>query len=223
MSFVFGPKWFFGLDSGFEVIVAVITLLTAIYSLKVFFITKYRKYLYMTLAFIFISASYLLRAAGDYIVFSRITGRLPNVTAAISTVMTVPTFYSLGIILHIFLMFSGFMILVALFLRIHNIRALSLLLALSFILAIFSRDAFVTYHVTLLIMLFYIVIHTINNYSKRRNFKSLLVAFSMSSLFAAQVFFLMLSLSPMYYVIGHCVQMFGWLMLLFNLILVNLE
>jgi len=220
ISFVFGPSWFYGLDSGFELLVMLITLIIAVYSFRIFLLTKLRKYLYFTLAFVLISGSYLLKAIGDYIVFNSLIGRMPNVVAAVSKVTPIPNLYSMGILAYIFLTFAGFMILVAIFMRINKVRTVSLLFILVFILAVLSQNKFIAFHLTLFIILLYIVIHLYLNHTKKRTLNSFIVLYGMTSLMTAQVFFLLLNIGASYYVVGHVLQLFGFLLLLLNMILV---
>jgi len=220
MGFVFGPSWFYGINSGFSLFAMLVTVFIAFYSLRVFLITKYRKYLYFTLAFLFISISYLIQAAGNYVVYSHLIGRIPNVTEAISTIVQLPTFYSMGYIIHVFLMFAGFMILVAIFLRINNIKILSLLFALILILSFLSQSKFAAFHITLFVMLLFIVIHLFNNYSKKKTVSSFLVLYSIICLMISQVFLFLVIINKFYYVIGHILQLVGFTLLLLNMVLV---
>jgi len=220
MSFMFGPRWFYGLDSGFELIAMLITLFIAIYSFRIFLLTKLRKYLYFTLAFILISVSYLLKSIGDYIVFNSLVGRMPNLVSAISKVTPLPNLYDIGILAYIFLMFAGFMILVAIFMKIKSIRTVSLLFIFVLILAFLSQSRFIAFHLTLFIMLLYIAVHLLFNHAKKRTFNSFLVLYGMASLMVAQIFFILLMVGPFYYVVGHVVQMFGFLLMLINMLLV---
>ncbi len=73
--------WF---DSCIDVVVMLITLFIAVYSLKIFFLTHDRKFLYFTLAFFFMTLSYSIRAVTDWLVYSSLIGRMPNVMAAVS-------------------------------------------------------------------------------------------------------------------------------------------
>ena len=220
MGFVFGPSWFYGIDSGFGVFAMLVTILIGIYSFRIFLIAKDRKYLYFTMAFLFISVSYLIRAAADYVVFRHLIGRMPNVVAAVTSVANLPTLYSLGYLVHVFLMFAGFMILVAIFLRIHNIRTLSLLFIFILILSFLSQSKFVAFHVTLLVMLLYIVIHLFRNHMKKKTINSFLVLYSMLSLMVSHIFFFMIIFDKLYYVVGHVLQLVGFSLLLLNLVLV---
>ena len=220
MGFIFGPSWFYGIDSGFSFFAMLVTISIAIFSLKAYFIAKDRKYLYFTLAFFSISVSYLIKAVASWVVFKHILGKVPNLTAAISTVVSMPNFYSLGYILYVFFIFAGFMILVAIYLRIHSIRTLSLLFILMLILSILSQSKFIAFHVTLFLLLFYIVIHLFKNHIRTKSVSTFLVLYSMLALMVSQIFYFFIIFDKIYYVIGHVLQLIGFLLLLLNMILV---
>jgi len=220
MGFVFGPSWFYGLDSTFEFVALFVTLFIAFYTFRVFLLTKLRKYLYFTLAFLFISISYFIRATLDYLVYTSLLGRVPNLTAAVSTVAKIPTLYSLGSLAYIFFIFAGFMILVAIFLRIKSFITVSLLFILVLILAFLSQNRYFAFHITMFVLLFYVVVHLLKNHARTRTINSFLVLYSMAAIMVAQVFFFLLTLGPFYYVVGHGLQLFGFVLLLVNMILV---
>jgi len=220
MAFVFGPKWFYGLDAGFEVIASVATLLIAFYSFRVFRLTKLRKYLYFMLAFLLISGSYFLRAVADYTVYSSLIGHIPNITSAITNVAPIQTYYSLGILAFMVLSFAGFMMLVALYIGITSYRTVALLFLLAILIAFLSVNKFVAFHATLIIMLLFIVARLSINFGRKKRASSFLVLYGMSCLLAAQLFFFLLSFDVVYYVVGHVVQLFGFILLLLNMIII---
>jgi len=220
MAFVFGPKWFYGLDAGFELIAAVATLLIAFYALRVYKLTKLRKYLYFMLAFVLISGSYILRAVADYTVYSSLIGQIPNITSALQAVAPIQNFYSTGVILFMVLSFAGFMMLVALYMGIQSFRTVTLLFLLAILIALLSVNKFIAFHATLIVMLLFIVAHLSSKFGKRKRASSFLVLYGMSSLLAAQLFFLMLGLGAIYYVVGHVLQLFGFILLLLNMMIV---
>ncbi len=220
MGFVFGPSWFYSIGFGFEIFALLVTLLIAFYSLRVYNITKDRRYLYFTLAFLSITASYIIRAAADYVAYTHLIGRIPNVTEALSKVATLPFLYSIAYFIHVFFMLAGFMILVAVFLRIDNIRTVSLLFILALILAFLSQSTFFAFHITLIIMLLYIVIHLFHNHSKIRKVNSFIVLYSMLALLVSHIFLLLVSVERLYFVVGNVLQLAGFALLLLNMVLV---
>jgi hypothetical protein len=220
MSFVFGPSWFYGLDSGFGVLEMLITLVISVYTFRIYLLTRLRKYLYFTLAFLLISGSLAVRAAGDYVVYTSLIGHVPNLVAAVNTVTSIPVLYSLGIIAFMVSGFAGYLILLAIFLRIDSFRSVTLLFILAILIAVFSTDKFVAYHLTMLLMLLLIVIHLLANHLRKRKLGSFLVLYSMSSLLAAQVFFFLMGRGSLFYIGGHTLQLFGFFLLLINLVMV---
>ncbi len=220
MGFVFGPSWFYGIDTIIEFVAVLITLFIAIYSFRIYKLIHDRKYLYFMLAFLLVSASYSIRTLTDWLVYTSLLGRIPNVMAAVSKVATVSTLHTIGYLAYVFMTLAGFMILVAIFLKIQDIRIVSLLFIFIIILTALSQSILVAFHITLLLMLLYIVAHLYMNYSRTRSVSSFLVLYSMACLLAAQVFFVVLTFYSSYFVTGQLLQLAGFLLLLINMILV---
>jgi hypothetical protein len=220
MQQIFGPSWFYGLDSSFEFIAMFITLFIALFTLRIYLLMRQRKYLYFTLSFVMISVSYFIRGATDWLAYTHFLGKIPNVTAAASKIAAIPTLHSFGFLFHIFLMLAGFMILVAVFMGITDFLTVSLMFTFAIILTALAQSKFMAFHLTLIVMLLFIIFHLIRNYQRTRTLNAFLVLYSMTALLAAQVFFMLITIGPFYYVVGHALQLVGFLLLLLTMILV---
>lgn len=220
MVFVFGPSWFYGFDALIDIIILLITLFIAIYSFRIYLLAHDRRYLYFTLAFFFISLSYSIRAVTDWLVYTSLLGRIPNVMEAVSKVATVSTLHTLGFLAYVFLMLAGFMILVAIFLRINNVKIVSLLFIFVILLTALSQSVVIAFHLTLLVMLLYIVAHLFINFREHRSINSFLVLYSMATLLTAQALFVVFTFYRPCFVVGQILQLAGFLFLLVNMILV---
>jgi hypothetical protein len=220
MEYLFGPDWFYGLDAGIELVVMLITLLIAFYSFRVYLVARQRVYIYFTLAFLSISLSYLFRAAIDWIAYRSLLGRMPNLAAALSSFVTLQQLYDLGFLAYIFFAFAGFMMLLAIYVGITRYGTVALLLALALGLAMVSKNAFLAFHIMMLSMLLFIVVHLVRNYARGHSFSKFLVLYGFSCLLAAQAFFILVLYRRMFYIVGHSLQLFGFVMLLFSLALV---
>jgi hypothetical protein len=220
MEYLFGPNWFYGLDIGFELIVMLITLLIAFYSLRIYLVARQRVHIYFTLAFLSIALSYLFRAAIDWVAYRSLLGRMPNLEAAISRFMTLQTLYDTGFFAYIFFAFAGFMILLAVYVGITRYRTVALLLVVVLALAIISKNAFLAFHMILIVMLGYVVYHLFRNYAEKKSTSKFLVLYGFSCLLAAQAFFVLVVYRRIFYIAGHSLQLFGFTMLLLSLVLV---
>jgi hypothetical protein len=220
MQQIFGPSWFYGLDSSFEFVAMFITLFIAIYTFRIYLLMRQRKYAYFTLAFVMISMSYFIRGATDWLAYTHFLGKIPNVTAAVSKVAAISSLHSLGFLVHIFLMLAGFMILVAVFMGITDFPTVTLLFTFSIILTALAQSKFNAFHLTLIVMLLFIVLHLVRNYRRTKTLNAFLVLYAMAALLASQVFFLLIAVGPFYYVVGHALQLVGFLLLLTAMVLV---
>ncbi len=220
MGFVYGPGWFYGMDASFEVVAMLVTALIGLYSFRVFLLTKLRRYVYFTLAFLSLSASYFIRSVADFVVYTHLTKRIPNVIAAVSGVVELPSLYSWAYLAYLFLGIGGFLILAAVYMRIKNLMTISLLFLLVVVLAYISQSRHIAFHLAAGAMLFFIVLHHVRNHSRKRTFTSFLVLYSMACLFVAQVFFMLLGIDAVYYAVGHVLQLVGFVLLLANMVVI---
>jgi hypothetical protein len=223
-----GPQWFHGLDSSFEIVAFLVTLFIAIYSFRIFFLTWERKHLYFTLAFLSISGSYAIRAAMDWFIYRDLLPNVPNLSRAVSVVVEVSLLHIIVIIISTFLLLSGFLLLLAVFMGLKDPKMLIGVEAVLVLITVFAPFIFedlgqfiVLAHIALIVMLVIIVIHLFQNHSKQRTINSLLVMIAVGSLLLAHIsYFIIPFINEYFYAVGHGLQLLGYLLLLVNIILV---
>ena len=112
-SYVFGPKWFYGFDSVIEGIAIIVSILLVYYSYKCFKLTKEKRYLYFSAAFLSLTFAFIVKIAGTLTIY------MPEITrtslgSSIHKTFTTLTPYNINafaLIAHYFFMLIGFMIL----------------------------------------------------------------------------------------------------------------
>ena len=72
MAYIFtSPEWFFGYDVALELSFAVITLLVCFYAWKISQVTQERNIRLFSLAFLFISLSYIIQTILNFIIMEQ--------------------------------------------------------------------------------------------------------------------------------------------------------
>jgi hypothetical protein len=228
MFAISGPQWFYGLDYYFEIIAFLITFIISIYSMRIFFLTWERKYLYFTLAFLSIAGSFAIRAPMDWFIYRNLLPNVPNVANAVSILLTPPELHGLAILLSILFLLSGFLLLAALYLGVKDPKMIIGLEALLILIVVFQgflfrtiEDFIVIAHIFMIVMLVMIVFHQYHHFRKRRSTNSLLVFIALASLLLAHLSYLLIPyLNENLYGVGHGLQLLGYVMLLVNMVLV---
>ncbi|MEM4267427.1 MAG: hypothetical protein QXK37_01205 [Candidatus Woesearchaeota archaeon] len=215
-----GPRWFFGLDWVFEFCVMLIALFIVIYSFRIYYLAKERKYIYFTLAFLAISAAFLIGGALDWIIYKNYLPNVPNLTAAVSTVVKTQALHHAALVMYSFLILSGFLILAAIFLRIHNPKILVAMLAVLMAVTLMSKNIFLTTNIILFIILSTIAFYQFKNYCTKGTCTAMLVLVAVILLALSQMFFIFAQQSKLFFVLGHGLQISGYVFLLINMILV---
>jgi hypothetical protein len=216
MHLIFSPIWFMGIDSTFEILSAIISILVGAYSYKIYRSTGKRQYLYLFTAFALIFLSFLTRAVTDIMAYNLLLEQMPT----INTIVNVQYVYLAGIYFYQFLMLSSCMTLAALALKIKGRKIMSLLTFFSLMFAIAGLYNYSIFHIVTSALLFYVVLHFYGNYSEKKTCNALMVLGAFVTIFASHVIFIFID-NPMLYVFGHFLQFAGYLMLLVNLLLVR--
>jgi hypothetical protein len=217
-SIIHSPAWFFGIDSIFAFITFLVTIAIGLYSYKIYKLLKDKKYFYFALAFLFIAFSFITQAVVITLIALEIL-RLQDLFALIPTIYIIK---NLGFLAYSALMVAAYMIILIISSKIkdRNIMSLLMILAVLGVLIGGANEMYNVFYVVSAILLGYIVKAYYSNYTKKKAKSAWFVLLSFSVIFIAQLFFIFYPLWPMFYVIGHIVQMIGYLILLGSLILV---
>src|SRR3989344_3461439 len=218
MSTIFlSPEWFFGYDVLFEAFFFIISLITALYALKVHRATGEELSQYFGYGFLLISAAYLFQLLSNFLVYSRLNTEVCQI-ANLSSVATVD---SIGIYGYMLLMISGLVLLLFVSLKSRMKRTLLILLILSFILILSSKNQLYTFFLLSSIYLAFIAWHFLENYLKHKKATTLSVALAFLFLLFGSFHFLISVNHEAFYVIGHILGFFAYLMILINWYLVR--
>ncbi len=223
-SYVFSPKWFYGFDSIIEFIAIIVSVLLVYYSYKCFKLTKEKKYLYFSTAFLSLTAAFIAKITGTLAIYKPAIART-TLGSAIHQTFAGLTPYSINAIawvIHFFFMLMGFMILFLIISKLtwKNQRVIALLAYFVLIATWISVIHYQLFYATTAVLLFLIAYSYRQNYREIRDEKARFVTFAFGILLVSQGFFIFAIYSSTVYVLAELIQLLGFVYLLIPFVLV---
>ncbi len=218
-TIIYGPTWFFKLDSLFEFIEMIIALIVFINAYRIYRITSQKRYQYLALSFLFIGASLFVRSLTNLAVYTKFLEQNPKVLfTLIQAINDISSIYREGILLFTLLMLIGTLILTLLALKIKNKMSIILIFILSLISVFLGQSTYITFYLISTILFIFITIHFIKNWLGHKSLNTFMVFIAFLSLLIANIFFLATIKYQIAYFIGHAFQLIGYIVLLIALI-----
>ncbi len=216
VSLGYCPEWFFHQSITLELVFALITFLVAIFSFKIYNLSKEKKAIWFGTGFLLFSFSYFLQSILNIGILYRLSETVDIVQKA-SNVM------NLGLTalhIHMILMIAGLVILTHISLKEKSFRNLLLLLAVTITPIYFSQNAVFLFFIISSILLGFLTLTYLLNYRTNRKFNTYLVFSAFLLLFLSNIHFVFSFTDKIFYVIAHYFELFSYLLILTNLILV---
>ncbi len=208
------PEWFFKLSLGLELIFSIVTLIVALYALKVYRIFEQREIKLLSISFFLISASYLMKAALNLFVLREVIEGVRILNYSNLNFLGILGFYS-----YIILFMTGLVTLTYITFKIKSWRVYSLILATNLIIIFFNNDKSFAFNLLSSILLFYVIINYSIEYKNKKNGKTLLVLLAFIALLFSGIGFIFAESYYANYVIGHILELASYLLILTSLIL----
>ena len=206
---------FYTIDLAFGLVSALVAFFIAGYALRGYLLTRDRTGLFFSSTFFLIALGLLSRVLFDYLVKFELTYN-PRFVA----LQGMTSLQALALTLSIFLVTSGYVFLIALFFKIRSRRIVALLIILIALLTLSTSNAYLTAHVIPAVLLFFVLLHTSENFLKKRTTNAFLVFASFVILLASELLFLLILKSISFYFIGSTLRVLAYLLLLANMLLV---
>ncbi|MBI2208623.1 hypothetical protein HYU50_03940 [Candidatus Woesearchaeota archaeon] len=223
-SYVFSPNWFYGFDSIIELIAILVSILLVYYSYKCFKLTKEKKYLYFSAAFLSLTFGFIAKIIGTLAIYK------PSITrtalgSSIHEAFTGLTPYNINaiaLVMHFFFMLLGFMILFLIISRLtwKNQRVIALLVYFVFIATWLSIIHYQLFYFTSFVLLSLITYSYYQNYREVKSKKAGFVTIAFGILLISQAFFVFVIYSRIVYVLAELIQLLGFVYLLIPFILI---
>jgi len=219
------PEWFVGAESVFETISLIITLVISIYAYRAYKLSSNRRYRYLAVAFLSMSAGFFFKlvsnaVVGFLVMFTEIAKSIPILKAS--------HIYTGSLILFVFFILGGYVVLSSLASDVKNKRIIILFLLIAMLCAVLVREArsFTFFYFFSFVMLaVYIVPYMYDNYKKQKSANSYLVFLSFILLAVSNLTFIFInttlsSTGLNLYAVGNSVSLAGYVLLLINMVLV---
>lgn len=213
-----GPRWFIGFDSLMELVAFVIALAIAYQASKGYRLAKQRTLLYLQFSFALLSAGLLIDSLAGFL------GILARALrgAVVLTVVGYTTYFLAQVLAYAILIFAYVS-------QTRKLSATAVSLGLAPFLGFAALQAapgpaikllgpLIEYHpvaeIILLFLVFYITVQTGLNYSATKDGNAFLVFLGFLFLTVSHLLFILMPFGALLFVIGHVLQLFGFLSLL---------
>ena len=218
MSFAnFSPKWFFGFDVALEFIFAIILVAVALFGFKIYKSTSQRYIKYFSLAFLFIGISYIIQSIFNYFMLSK----LNQAICIMIKLQSVALFNLYGMYTHMLFMTIGLVILVYMSFKMESKKSLWLLMIISLLAIFFSYNPLYIFFLISSVYLIFLVWHFLENYLKNKTTNSLIITVAFLFLFFGNVHFAFSMQHNIFYVVGHILELFAYLLILMNFLTIK--
>ncbi|MBD3361719.1 hypothetical protein GF358_02925 [Candidatus Woesearchaeota archaeon] len=205
-----GPKWFFGIDSVFELTGTLILLMISIMSYKAYKLCKFKRYKYYSIAFFGLTLGHLARTIANFAIHQEWFSL--NELARI---------FLMGYGAHILLTLAALVLLIAWAFEIKEKKIFCGLMLLVLTMLFVSSSYYIAFYWAAFVMFAFITWFFFKNARKRKAITPRLVALSFLFLTITQALFLTTSILPELYLGAHIAQIFGFLILFIAIVKVQ--
>ena len=209
---ILSPTNLIGIESVIELISLFATFAIGYAAARIYRLTKEKRYLYFSAAFLFLTLGFLIRSfinAGIYF------GRKDVVEIAINT--PVITVYKALSLIYLFVMVAAYLILIILTFKLQDFKLVSLLAFFAVVAVIASYKLYIVFPFLSFALLLYIVAFYASQYRRSKKLVQWWITFGFIIIALAQLFFPLIYYEMQWYVIGTAIQLLGYLVLLGSL------
>jgi hypothetical protein len=213
----FSPEWFYQYSILIEFAFAVVSLIISLLSLRIYKKTCENSVKLFGIAFVFISLSYFIQTAINFLILSKMN---ENVSRFIK-LQSVLLFNNAGMIVHIFLMTIGLaLLLYTTTFKAKEPKLLWLFILLSLLGIFLNENLLFMFYLFSTIYLAFISWHFLSNFLKNKKATTMFVAIAFIFLLFGNFHFIISVNHHLFYVIGHLLGLFAYILILANLYMV---
>jgi len=225
MEYIFGPRWFYGIDYIFDLVSVIVGLLITYFAYRAYKYTSQKKYFHFAASFFLVALAFVSNILRTIPVYSRELRieKIGLITITSQVVDRVSWINQFGISIARLLMLFAFLILVLVSLKIKDKGVVVLLVYFLIISTTLVSASYIVFHIALLIMLSILFLNYRKNYLRVKTLNAKIVMYSFCALLASQLFFIFEGTSEHFYVIAVTIQLIGYLILLFAIIKILLK
>lgn len=207
------PSWFHGVDIVFETFSFIIAIFIAGMGYKAYRLSGRRRYLAFAGSFGLLALSFVARIGAALLVYLEVLRDFRMVASA-DIAAVEPTFL-FGRFVYITTVFTAYLMLVAVAMRLEDKRVLALMFSLLGILA-WTAHAYpstVMFHLVNLLLLVFIVSHYIANYLRRKTQNTLVTLLAFLMILFESLLFLTSNFEPLLYIGAYIFRLVGYVFL----------
>jgi hypothetical protein len=218
IRFIFSPRWFYGIDSSFEVASIFVTLLIAIASYRFYKFSKEVRYKYFAWSLLAIAISFAAKILTNINVYYSVLEHrtIGFLQITFTTIRYSDIFEIAGFTTYRFLTLLGFLGLFSLLQKNVDKRQFILLSYCFFIISVFSTSWYYLFHLTLALLLLFICMHYLDHYRKQRIRQSRLIFVALLMILVSHIVSVFVEANLMLYVVAESLQLLGFLVLLYS-------
>lgn len=207
-----GPYWYRGIEAILGIVSVLVTLLIATLSYKAYKLTDEKKYSYFSIVFLLLSFATAFYSLLNLLLTLHVSTTLTNILEA----------FDYGFLIFMSLTFLAYTLLLIITLKIDQRKVGLLIFSLIMLLAIFSYQYFIKFHMISFLLLFFLAYQFCSNYLEKKNTNSLLVFISFYLLACAEILFLAMAyINDLFFVAADVIQLIGFSILFVMFLRVN--
>jgi hypothetical protein len=207
------PRWFFGYDIALEILFGVITMAVAVYSFRLYNISKEIGCRNLGIGFLFISLAHILWSGINLSVSTAL-----NTAARGVSLEKLTRLGFVGVSGYVMLSILGLTMILYTTLPQRSQRTFSIVASLALIVPIFASYKALAFYFVSSLLLFFIVFHYASRYIKYKSKSDPLVLIAFIFIFFGTLDFTFATLDYTHYVLGHVLQFIGYGLVLGSLI-----
>lgn len=210
------PEWFYGYNIALELVFAAITFAVSFYAWKIYKVSEERNVRLFSLAFTFIFSSYIARALLNLVIYLKLEEQI----CGFIKLQNIYLLNLFGTYIYSILFLVGILLIAYTALKIYSFQTFVLLFLLVFTSLYFTPfKTFMLYLLTLVLLAF-VVYYYFRNYLRNKKVTTMLVLIAMMILATGYLSFVFAMNNPIYYFIGHVLEMIAYIIILVNLMLI---
>lgn len=212
------PHWFSSSGILLELVFALVTLLIAVYSYKVYKIARQRYTFLFGAAFFSIGIAYFVQATLNFMIHRSINSI--DIFSMALPPAHCPTFplSVLAVSLHMFFMIAGLALLAYVSLKERNYNIFALFILLSFIAILFAIHTVLVFYLIASIFLAFIMFQHYKRLGTHKSLNTYLLFVGFGLLFVGNLQLTISMFLGLFYILGHITVFIGYLLLLANLL-----
>ena len=211
--YYFVPKWFFGFDITLEILFAMIALTVCLYSFKIYKLSEQREARIFGYSFLLISLSYIIWALLNFLILSRTNADITRVT-----IEGLANLGLIGLYSYIILFVAGLITLAYTKFKIKSGKVYYIILGLSLLVLAVSVNKIITFRIVSVFLLTFILYSYIEEYSRNKNKRTLMVIFAFLFLLLSNLDFIFSLTYYQSYIVGHILELVAYILILSSLI-----